>query len=58
MTHSAMSELVRTLKDGYWDLTTVVRSPDVTLRVRKGSKPTESPGRWSPASLRNDIAYL
>ena len=32
---------IRTLKDGYWDLTTLVRAMDGMLRVRKESRETQ-----------------
>ncbi|HJM65170.1 MAG: phosphotransferase [Roseibacillus sp.] len=53
-----MSEVVRTLKDGYWDHTTVIRASKGTLRVRKESRDTETPGPWAHEALRNEISYL
>ena len=49
---------IRTLKDGYWDLTTVVRARDGILRVRKESRKTGNPGPWAHEALRNEISYL
>jgi hypothetical protein len=53
-----MSPHIRTLKDGYWDRTTVVRAVDGSLRVRKESRATVSPGPWAHAALRNEIRFL
>ena len=53
-----MDEIVRTLKDGYWERSTVVRAGDGSLRVRKESKPTGTPGPWAHQALRNEIEYL
>ncbi|MCF3648182.1 phosphotransferase [Synoicihabitans lomoniglobus] len=50
---------VRTLKDGYWDHTALVRQPDGSLRVRKSNKhPTTTSGPWGTESLRREIRYL
>ena len=49
---------IRTLKDGYWDLTTVVRARDGMLRVRKESRETGDPGPWAHEALLNEISYL
>lgn len=49
---------IRTLKDGYWDLTTLVRATDGMLRVRKESRETANPGPWAHEALRNEISYL
>ncbi len=53
-----MPEVLRTLKDGYWDRTTVIRFDDGTLRVRKECRKTDQPGPWAHAALRTEIAYL
>ncbi|MEC8942800.1 MAG: phosphotransferase, partial [Verrucomicrobiota bacterium] len=53
-----MSEVIRTLKDGYWDRTTVIRTSEGSLRVRKESKETDNPGPWAREALRNEISYL
>ena len=53
-----MSGIVRTLKNGYWDRTTVVRTSEGTLRVRKESRESETPGPWAHEALRNEISYL
>jgi len=50
--------VVRTLRDGFWDRTEVVRLPDGTLRVRKASKGVGSPGPWGVSTLRREIRYL
>ena len=53
-----MSQHIRTLKEGYWDRTTVVRAVDGNLRVRKESRATVNPGPWAHAALRNEITFL
>lgn len=53
-----MSEAIRTLKDGYWDLTSIVRDEHGELRVRKESRAAVEPGPWAHAALRNEIRYL
>lgn len=53
-----MNKVVRTLKDGYWDRTTVVRGPGGELRVRKESREGGPPGPWAHRALRNEIRYL
>ena len=53
-----MSEVIHTLKDGYWDRTTVIRTNAGSLRVRKESKETGAPGPWAREALRNEISYL
>ena len=53
-----MPGIVRTLKDGYWDHTTVIRTSEGTLRVRKESREAEAPGPWAREALRNEISYL
>jgi len=53
-----MPGIVRTLKNGYWDRTTVVRTSEGTLRVRKESRGSEAPGPWAHEALRNEISYL
>ncbi|MEO8906332.1 MAG: phosphotransferase [Polyangiaceae bacterium] len=51
-------QVVRTLKDGYWDRTEVVRIADGSLRVRKSSRGDAPPGPWGISALRREIAYL
>ncbi|MEP7049078.1 MAG: phosphotransferase [Pseudomonadota bacterium] len=51
-------QVVRTLKDGYWDRTQVVQMADGSLRVRKSSKGEAPPGPWGVSALRREIAYL
>ena len=51
-------EIVRVLKDGYWDITAVVRMPDGSQRVRKQSKPLNADQIWGLESLRREITYL
>lgn len=53
-----MPVAIRTLKDGYWDLTTVVQARDGSLRVRKESRETANPGPWAHKALRNEISCL
>ncbi|MEO6568714.1 MAG: hypothetical protein ABIO94_08105, partial [Opitutaceae bacterium] len=49
--------VIRTLKDGYWDRTEVVASAVGEYRVRKRSKGAAF-GPWGIASLRREIAFL
>ncbi|MEO7035415.1 MAG: hypothetical protein ABI548_15925 [Polyangiaceae bacterium] len=51
-------QVVRTLKEGYWDRTEVVQMADGSLRVRKSSKGDAPPGPWGVSALRREIAYL
>lgn len=53
-----MSEVIKVLKDGYWDRTQVVRSEDGSLRVRKECKEGEPPGPWAHEALRREIDFL
>ena len=53
-----MPEVVRILKDGYWDRTAVVRGADGELRVRKESVERDDPGPWAHAAMRKEISYL
>lgn len=53
-----MNEVIKVLKDGYWDCTSVVRVEDGSLRVRKESRVTETPGPWAYEALRREIAFL
>lgn len=55
---SSKATAVRTLRDGFWDRTEVIRLRDGTLRVRKVSKGTEAPGPWGVPTLRSEIQYL
>lgn len=50
--------VVRTLHDGFWDLTEVIAVPDGTLRVRKRSKGATAERPWGPESLRREIRYI
>ncbi len=50
--------VVRTLRDGYWDRTELIRLNDGCLRVRKSSKGAQAPGPWSVHSLRREMQYL
>ena len=52
------AEVVRLLKDGYWDRTAVVRMRSGELRVRKEHRPSEDVGPWALESLRREIRYL
>ena len=63
MTHEPTSEpsagrVVRTLHDGFWDLTQVIELADGTQRVRKRSKGATAERPWGPESLRREIRYL
>lgn len=51
-------EIIRVLKDGYWDITAVVQMPNNSLRVRKQSKPLNADQIWGLESLRREITYL
>lgn len=48
---------MRTLQDGFWDLTEVIELPDGSQRVRKRSKGAGA-GPWGVESLRREIHYL
>jgi hypothetical protein len=50
--------VVRTLQDGFWDLTEVIELCDGTRRVRKRSKGATAERPWGPESLRREIRYL
>lgn len=50
--------VVRTLHDGFWDLTQVIELADGTCRVRKRSKGATAERPWGPESLRREIRYL
>lgn len=52
-----MGNVIRTLKDGYWDRTEVIELPDGERRVRKRTK-GGSFGPWGIASLRREISFL
>lgn len=52
------ARVVRTLHDGFWDLTQVVELPDGSQRVRKRSKGATAERPWGPESLRREIRYL
>lgn len=49
--------VLRTLRDGYWDRTDVIRLPDGSMRVRKVSKGAQA-GPWGEVVLRREIGYL
>ncbi len=49
--------VVRTLQDGFWDLTQVIELADGSQRVRKCSKGATA-GPWAVESLRREILYL
>jgi hypothetical protein len=50
--------IVRTLQDGFWDLTEIIELPDGSRRVRKRSKGATAERPWGPESLRREIRYL
>lgn len=50
--------VVRTLHDGFWDLTQVIELADGSRRVRKRSKGATAERPWGPESLRREIRYL
>src|SRR6185369_10949581 len=50
--------VVRTLQDGFWDLTEVIELPDGTHRVRKQCKGVTAERPWGVESLRREIHYL
>jgi hypothetical protein len=50
--------VVRTLQDGFWDLTEVIELADGSRRVRKRSKGATAERPWGPESLRREIRYL
>ena len=54
----SVATVVRTLRDGYWDRTELIRLGDGSLRVRKTSKGTAAPGPWGVGTLRREIEYL
>ncbi len=63
MTHEPTSEpsasrVVRTLNDGYWDLTEVIELADGSRRVRKRGKSATAERPWGVESLRREICYL
>lgn len=49
--------VIRTLKDGYWDRTEAIELPDGERRVRKRSKGAAF-GPWGMGSLRREISFL
>ena len=57
-TPSGGTVVVKTLRDGYWDRTELIRLADGSLRVRKTSKGTAAPGPWGVSTLRREIEYL
>jgi hypothetical protein len=52
------ARVVRTLHDGFWDLTEVIELPGGELRVRKRSKGATAERPWGPESLRREIRYI
>lgn len=50
--------VVRTLQDGFWDLTEVLELADGSQRVRKRSKGATAERPWGIESLRREIRYL
>lgn len=50
--------VVRTLQDGFWDLTEIIELADGSRRVRKRSKGATAERPWGPESLRREIRYL
>jgi hypothetical protein len=52
------ARVVRTLHDGFWDLTEVIELSDGSRRVRKRSKGATADRPWGPESLRREIRYL
>jgi hypothetical protein len=50
--------VVRTLQDGFWDLTEVIELADGSCRVRKRCKGATSERPWGPELLRREIRYL
>ena len=50
--------VVRTLQDGFWDLTEVIELSDGEHRVRKRSKGATAERPWGVESLRREIRYL
>lgn len=52
------SRVVRTLHDGFWDLTQVIELADGSRRVRKRSKGATAERPWGTESLRREIGYL
>lgn len=55
--HHLKGEVIRTLKDGYWDRTEVIELPGGERRVRKWTKGAAF-GPWGVESLRREIRYL
>ena len=51
-------KVLRTLRDGFWDLTELIQLRDGSLCVRKSSKGERSPGPWGVAVLRREIQYI
>jgi len=50
--------VVRTLQDGFWDLTEVIELADGSRRVRKCCKGATAERPWGVESLRREIRYL
>lgn len=49
---------ITTLRDGFWENTSVVQLPDNTRRVRKQAKPAAAERPWALAALRAEIDFL
>jgi hypothetical protein len=54
----SVCSVLRTLRDGFWDRTEVIRLSDGALRVRKSFKGDQSTGPWGAATLRREIRYM
>jgi len=54
----SIATVVKTLRNGYWDRTELIRLADGSLRVRKSSKGSAAPGPWGVSTLRREIEYL
>jgi hypothetical protein len=50
--------VVRTLQDGFWDLTEVIELADGSRRVRKRCKGATAERPWGVESLRREVRYL
>jgi len=57
-TRPSAGDVVRRIKDGYWDRTDVIELADGSQRVRKRTKGAAAPGPWGVRSLRREIRYL
>jgi hypothetical protein len=57
-TAPSAGRVIRTLQDGFWDVTEVIELTDGSRRVRKRSKGATAERPWGPESLRREIRYL